>query len=532
MASAPHDDSLVFYIKAKGPWTNAIHDSVINGTFDQLQFCASGPFGAPSEHMYQYDRVIFVAGGIGVTPFISVFKDIHTTRARQPSVSLAYPTLPPPRESDARPPSLSDDIHPLYPSQPHGHSPTPVAPRVQKNFPRPSPPLGGGLNRGSVTTPRPTTSIESRYSHESAPSTGSSYYRGSDFHSDFHGRLTGGRRSSMFVQAGTKAVVIDIGTDTEPTRPSGLKLLLLRVHALLYTVTLNLLMANLIAVSLVLHFWQRIFYFDDLIAAGWNPARFTGTLREMHYIELCIMLSMSLLLFISGVCEVLVTGRALYKPSILGCIEKVLIWGVIFASIGLHAYWKTKPGLETDPLVADIAINLLYLIFAVGMFVRVASLFGAELSMNPSAVSDPARLCRVHLIWAVPELDGFSRSMVRELGAVSEMGRRSVNNGLFDLQVFKTRGTQDESGWPLMRPLRHGRPDWTALFEAIINEERDAQGYLGETRTIGVFFCGSPAMANAVRTASTAASLSTMTVFENDGIARPAVRIVFNKENF
>ena len=33
-----------------------------------------GPYGAPTEHTFQFEHVTFVAAGIGATPFLSVLR--------------------------------------------------------------------------------------------------------------------------------------------------------------------------------------------------------------------------------------------------------------------------------------------------------------------------------------------------------------------------------------------------------------------------------------------------------------------------
>lgn len=81
IASAPHEPELVFYIKAVGDWTTALYslfgDQIaLEGGMD-VEVHIRGPFGAPAQHVGQFDRVILIGGGVGATPFCAVVKDAY-----------------------------------------------------------------------------------------------------------------------------------------------------------------------------------------------------------------------------------------------------------------------------------------------------------------------------------------------------------------------------------------------------------------------------------------------------------------------
>jgi ferredoxin-NADP reductase len=44
-----------------------------------LLACAGGPFGAPAEHLYDYEAVMIIGAGIGCTPMVGAIKDIVFT---------------------------------------------------------------------------------------------------------------------------------------------------------------------------------------------------------------------------------------------------------------------------------------------------------------------------------------------------------------------------------------------------------------------------------------------------------------------
>lgn len=121
IASSPHDRDLVFYIAPLGDWSNSLADLAkfimhkeaqeqgdntekdyssckdaisenmkidspskkqkeverIYKSYISNKFCRiDGPFGAPTQNFFKHKHLIFIASGIGATPFISIFFDI------------------------------------------------------------------------------------------------------------------------------------------------------------------------------------------------------------------------------------------------------------------------------------------------------------------------------------------------------------------------------------------------------------------------------------------------------------------------
>lgn len=81
IASAPHEPEMVFYIKAVGDWTIELYhlfsERINIETGRDIEVHIRGPYGAPAQHVGQFERVILVGGGVGATPFCSVVKDTH-----------------------------------------------------------------------------------------------------------------------------------------------------------------------------------------------------------------------------------------------------------------------------------------------------------------------------------------------------------------------------------------------------------------------------------------------------------------------
>jgi len=79
MASYPGDKDLVFFVKVSGAWTRKLF-ARHNKT---LTVFMEGPYGQPSiQPLENYRHLLFVAGGIGITPIISLMRDyVHRSTA-------------------------------------------------------------------------------------------------------------------------------------------------------------------------------------------------------------------------------------------------------------------------------------------------------------------------------------------------------------------------------------------------------------------------------------------------------------------
>ena len=66
---------MVFYVKALGRWTNALHD-LASSSHTVKQIGIRGPFGAPAQNYMVYKHIIVIGSGIGVTPLLSVWNTL------------------------------------------------------------------------------------------------------------------------------------------------------------------------------------------------------------------------------------------------------------------------------------------------------------------------------------------------------------------------------------------------------------------------------------------------------------------------
>ncbi|XP_054858275.1 dual oxidase 2 [Eublepharis macularius] len=80
LTSAPHEDTLSLHIRAAGPWTTRLRElyspeSVAEiGKYPKLYL--DGPFGEGHQEWNKFEVSVLVGGGIGVTPFASILKDL------------------------------------------------------------------------------------------------------------------------------------------------------------------------------------------------------------------------------------------------------------------------------------------------------------------------------------------------------------------------------------------------------------------------------------------------------------------------
>uniref|UniRef100_A0A8V5HDX9 NAD(P)H oxidase (H2O2-forming) n=1 Tax=Melopsittacus undulatus TaxID=13146 RepID=A0A8V5HDX9_MELUD len=80
LTSAPHEDTLSLHIRAVGPWTTRLRELyspeslALIGKLPKLYL--DGPFGEGHQEWNKFKVSVLVGGGIGVTPFASILKDL------------------------------------------------------------------------------------------------------------------------------------------------------------------------------------------------------------------------------------------------------------------------------------------------------------------------------------------------------------------------------------------------------------------------------------------------------------------------
>ncbi|KAF0682618.1 Aste57867_25255 [Aphanomyces stellatus] len=79
ISSAPGDQYLSVHVRNAGDWTNALHEliqKVIKNGEPYPSVHIDGPVGAPTQDYHRFKTIVMIGGGIGVTPFASILKDI------------------------------------------------------------------------------------------------------------------------------------------------------------------------------------------------------------------------------------------------------------------------------------------------------------------------------------------------------------------------------------------------------------------------------------------------------------------------
>ncbi|MED6282953.1 hypothetical protein CHARACLAT_003658 [Characodon lateralis] len=80
LTSAPHEDTLSLHIRAVGPWTSRLRELYTEESLLELgsypKLYLDGPFGEGHQEWNDFEVSVLVGGGIGVTPFTSILKDL------------------------------------------------------------------------------------------------------------------------------------------------------------------------------------------------------------------------------------------------------------------------------------------------------------------------------------------------------------------------------------------------------------------------------------------------------------------------
>jgi NADPH oxidase 2 len=87
LTSSPHEEFLSLHIRCVGDWTYAFarrlgcrfggkEEDTLKSPANLPIVMVDGPYGSASEDVFDYEAVVLVGAGIGVTPFASILKTI------------------------------------------------------------------------------------------------------------------------------------------------------------------------------------------------------------------------------------------------------------------------------------------------------------------------------------------------------------------------------------------------------------------------------------------------------------------------
>ncbi|XP_077247410.1 ferric reduction oxidase 2-like isoform X1 [Tasmannia lanceolata] len=70
-------DKLSVIIKSEGSWSRKLYETLLSPSpIDRLDVSIEGPYGHPSTHFLRHDTLVMVSGGSGITPFISIIREL------------------------------------------------------------------------------------------------------------------------------------------------------------------------------------------------------------------------------------------------------------------------------------------------------------------------------------------------------------------------------------------------------------------------------------------------------------------------
>ncbi|GLT84667.1 hypothetical protein SLE2022_028840 [Rubroshorea leprosula] len=79
-------------IKVEGTWSRKLYDLISSSSMDRVEAAIEGPYGPATTHFLSHDKLVMVSGGSGITPFISIIRDLcflnKTTQCRIPKLML------------------------------------------------------------------------------------------------------------------------------------------------------------------------------------------------------------------------------------------------------------------------------------------------------------------------------------------------------------------------------------------------------------------------------------------------------------
>ncbi len=86
ISSSPDDELLTITVKNLGDFTKKLINELNNGTIAMVE----GPYGIFSYNIINNEKQIWIAGGIGVTPFVSFAKDLVKKKTKGLKITLFY----------------------------------------------------------------------------------------------------------------------------------------------------------------------------------------------------------------------------------------------------------------------------------------------------------------------------------------------------------------------------------------------------------------------------------------------------------
>ncbi|CAI9292138.1 unnamed protein product [Lactuca saligna] len=86
-------EKLSVMIKGEGSWSKKLYQILSSpNPVDRLDVCVEGPYGPISTNFLRHDILVMVSGGSGITPFISIFRElvftVETSKCKTPKILM------------------------------------------------------------------------------------------------------------------------------------------------------------------------------------------------------------------------------------------------------------------------------------------------------------------------------------------------------------------------------------------------------------------------------------------------------------
>ncbi|CAA7043330.1 unnamed protein product [Microthlaspi erraticum] len=87
-SSSVDKHTLSIMMKCEGKWTNSVYNKVEEAAkkIENMTIRVEGPYGPTSDDFIRYDTLFLVAGGIGITPFLSILQELAACKNRPKSL--------------------------------------------------------------------------------------------------------------------------------------------------------------------------------------------------------------------------------------------------------------------------------------------------------------------------------------------------------------------------------------------------------------------------------------------------------------
>ncbi|KAK9075355.1 hypothetical protein SSX86_003678 [Deinandra increscens subsp. villosa] len=69
-------EKLSVVIKSEGSWSRKLYEELSLPSINHLQVSVEGPYGPATTHFHKYEKLVMFSGGSGITPFISIIREL------------------------------------------------------------------------------------------------------------------------------------------------------------------------------------------------------------------------------------------------------------------------------------------------------------------------------------------------------------------------------------------------------------------------------------------------------------------------